>query len=260
MHKIIKDMSNDEYHSSDAISSSDVKAVVTKSVWHWHNAIHTETPAMALGTAVHDICLEGGMNTMRGPNRRGTNAWKEAEEAAISTGAKLLPEKEYDKANDIAEAILQDEVCAKQLEKKGSLKEHSLFAECKHTGLQLRCRPDCYDPKLGVMSDIKTTVDASPKGFNRQCYLYRYDVQACFYKYVAELCGWKVNYFAFLAVENTAPYAAHMHNMSLEAFERAEVDMIYALEKIAEAKAKDEYATHWPRFSMIHPPAWMETE
>ena len=72
------DMTNEEYHAHHAVSSSDAKAVLMSSVWHWHNAVHTETSAMALGTAVHDMALEGGLNTVRGPETRRGNAWKDA--------------------------------------------------------------------------------------------------------------------------------------------------------------------------------------
>ena len=94
-HTVIRDdMTNEEYHAHHAISSSDAKAVLLSSVWHWHNKVSKETSAMQTGTAVHDMALEGGMNTVRGPETRRGNAWKEAVERA---GDKVvLPEKEYD--------------------------------------------------------------------------------------------------------------------------------------------------------------------
>lgn len=252
------DMTNEEYHAHPAISSSAVKTVLSSSVWHWKNQVSKETTAMQRGTAVHDFALEGGANTVRGPETRRGNAWKDAQEEA---GSKLLlPEKEYDEAQDIASALLQDQACAKQLRCPDAKKEYSLFATCPQTGLELRCRPDLYNPTDLVMSDVKTTTDASPTGFNREIYKWRYDVQGSFYKYVSELCGWKVTHFAFLAVETSAPYAAHMHVMSLDAMEIGRKDMMRTLQKIADAKAKDDYSLDWGRFTMVHPPSWVTTE
>jgi len=252
------DMTNEEYHAHHAVSSSDVKAVLTSSVWHWKNAVHKETPAMQRGTAVHDLVLEGGHNTVRGPETRRGNAWKDAVEEAA--GKVVLPEKEYDEAEAIAQALMADPACAKQLSMEGSLKEQSLFVTCPQTGLELRCRPDLYNPSDCVMSDVKTTTDASPTGFLREVYKWRYDVQGAFYSYVAELAGWKVRHFTFLAVETSLPYAAHMHVMGMEALEVGRRDMMRTLEKIAEAKAKDDYSLDWGKFTMVHPPAWVTTE
>ena len=213
---------------------------------------------MQRGTAVHDIVLEGGHNTVRGPETRRGNAWKEAVEEA---GDKVvLPEKEYDEAEAIAQALMADPACAKQLTMEGALKEQSLFVTCPQTGLELRCRPDLYNPSDLVMSDVKTTTDASPAGFLREVYKWRYDVQGAFYSYVAELAGWKVRHFTFLAVETSLPYASHMHVMGMEALEVGRRDMMRTLEKIAEAKAKDDYSLDWGKFTMVHPPAWVTTE
>ena len=256
---IRNDMTNEEYHASDAISSSAVKTVLKSSVWHWKNQVQKETTAMIRGTAVHDFALEGGKNTVRGPETRRGNAWKEAVENA--EGKTVLPEKEYDEAQHIAEALFVDPACAKQLNCKDGRKEYSIFVECPQTKLKLRCRPDLYNPHDMVMSDVKTTVDASPTGFNREIYSkWRYDVQAAFYKYVAELAGWKVMHFAFLAVESNPPHAAHMHVMSLDAMSQGHQDMMFALEQIAEAKLKDDYSLNWGKFTMIHPPSWVMSE
>lgn len=252
------DMTNQEYHASDAISSSDVKTVVTSSVWHWHNKGNFEpTPAMQIGTAVHDIALEGGKNTVRGPETRRGNAWKEADEMAQAEGKLLLTERDYDVAEAAAHSLYADPACEKQLNALNAKIEHSLFAECPETGLQLRCRPDLYNPDDFVMSDVKKTITASPDGFLREIYKYRYDVQAAFYKYVSELAGWKVTHFAFLAAEGSHPHVAHMHVMGMEAMEIGRKDMMRGLKEIAEAKKSQRYETGWGRFTMVHPPAWV---
>ena len=257
---ITNELSNDEYHALDSVSSSDVKAVLLSTVWHWHNHTYKETPSMQLGTAVHDMALEGGENTVRGPETRRGNAWKDLEAECKAKGKTLLTEKDYDLADDITKALYADPRCAKQLTAKSARKEHSIIVTCPETGLELRCRPDIYNVDDQVMSDVKATVDPSPTGFGKQIYKYRYDAQAFFYKYVAELAGWPVKHFTFLAVGNTPPHAAHMHVMSGEAFALAKDDVLRALNEIAEAKRANKYETGWDRFTMIYPPQWMMTE
>ena len=258
MTEIRHDLSNEEYHALDAISSSDVKAVLTSSLYHWKHKSFKSTPAMDLGTAVHDIVLEGGKNTVRGPDTRRGNAWKEAKQDADADGKVLLVESEYDTAQDISQALMADPTCAKVLGSKDGIREASLFAKCPRTGLELRCRPDIYVPSTRVMGDVKTCRDASPQGFAKQTYSLRYDVQGAFYKYVGELCGWEIDYFTFQAVESSVPHAVCMHSLSLEALEIGREHMYRALDQIAEAKQANKFETNWPRFSMIYPPSWIE--
>lgn len=249
------DLTNKEYHEVDAISSSDVKDVLLSTVYHWHHKERKETPAMQKGTAVHDFALEGGRNTVCGPETRRGNAWKDA--LAEAGDKLLLPEAEYFECQAMAAALRVDPACAKQLDHPSALQENSIFAQCPRTSLNVKCRPDTFNATDMIMGDVKMTVDPSPDGFVREIYKYRYDVQSAFYKYVAELAGWTVAQFCFLAVSNTKPYVAHLHVMSMEGMKRAETDMFKALDEIAEAKQNNSYETGWPRFSMAYPPSWM---
>ena len=130
---IRNDLSNADYHASEGISSSDVKTVLLNSVWHWRHAVHKSSPAMDIGTAVHDIRLEGGNNIIKGPETRRGNAWKEAVTEADFTKKLLLTEGDYDKAQAIAATMLEDDECRKLLEAPNAKKEHSIFVECPTT-------------------------------------------------------------------------------------------------------------------------------
>ena len=257
MAQIRHDLSNEEYHKSDAISSSAVKSVLTSSLFHWKNKSFKATPAMDLGTVVHDMILEGGENSVRGPETRRGKAWTDLKAECDAQGKTLLTEADYDAADDISIALMADPQCAKVLAADDGIREASLFAECPETGLKLRCRPDIYVPSTKVMGDVKTCRDASPRGFERQTYDLRYDVQGAFYMYVGQLCGWDVQHFTLQAVENTRPHGVCMHILSDESLELARKDMFRALHEIAEAQQKGEFKTNWPSFNMIHPPAWM---
>jgi hypothetical protein len=257
MAQIRHDLSNEEYHKSDAISSSAVKSVLTSSLFHWKNKSFKATPAMDLGTVVHDMILEAGENSVRGPETRRGKAWTDLKAECDAQGKTLLTEADYDAADDISIALMADPQCAKVLAADDGIREASLFAECPETGLKLRCRPDIYVPSTKVMGDVKTCRDASPRGFGRQTYDLRYDVQGAFYMYVGQLCGWDVQHFTLQAVENTRPHGVCMHILSDESLELARKDMFRALHEIAEAQQKGEFKTNWPSFNMIHPPAWM---
>lgn len=78
--------------------------------------------------------------------------------------------------------------------------ELTMIARDSETGLMLKVKFD-YINNEAIASDVKTTRSANPNKFRMQCRDLRYDVQASFYKYVANLCGVPVKLFAFIGVE-----------------------------------------------------------
>ena len=60
-----------QYHSHNSISASGLKTIYKKSVYHLINQRFKETPAMALGTAVHAAILESDDFYKDDPNEYG---------------------------------------------------------------------------------------------------------------------------------------------------------------------------------------------
>lgn len=78
--------------------------------------------------------------------------------------------------------------------------ELTMIARDPDTGLMLKVKFD-YINKDAIASDVKTTRSANPRKFAMQCRDLSYDVQAEFYKYVANLAGVPVTLFAFISIE-----------------------------------------------------------
>lgn len=254
------DLSNEEYHAHHAISSSDVKAAA-KSLAHWKGAVRTESPALTIGTAFHELVLEPQENrVMAGPETRRGNAWKEAATEAQAQGKVLLTTSEYNMVNAMAESCMRHPKIAALVRADDAKIEHSMFVTCPETGLELRCRPDLYVPSKQVCLDLKSTTDAGPssKEFEKHVWSFKYDLQAAFYKYCCELAGWPVTYFAFAAVEKTPPYAVGLHVLSREVMEYAHGKMMKVLRRIKQAQDEGVYPTDWPEMNMIHLPEWMK--
>ena len=77
------------------------------------------------------------------------------------------------------------------------------------TGAPCKARPDFVTQRMGstFIVDLKTTEDASPRGFSRSAYKYRYHVQAAFYLDGYEQAhGVTPEAFIFIAVEKNPPY------------------------------------------------------
>ena len=68
---VIKDMSNERYHSMSGIGSSTVKTVYKKSLAHWKGQKYKSSTAFNLGKAVNDLLLEEDKDlVVKGPKTK----------------------------------------------------------------------------------------------------------------------------------------------------------------------------------------------
>lgn len=104
----------------------------------------------------------------------------------------------WDDAHRIQQTFLTH-ARAKKLISNG-FAELTMIARDADTGLMLKVKFD-YINEMAIASDVKTTRSANPRKFAMQCRDLAYDVQAEFYKYVANLAGVPVELFAFVSVE-----------------------------------------------------------
>lgn len=254
---MILDMTNEAYHRHPNISSSDVKAVATRSLAHWKYKTYKASPAFALGSAVHALVLEPHKNlVVRGPEDRRGAKWKDASLAADLDGKILLTESDFDLAAEIAGAVRANQVVRGWLAEPWFTAEGSFFATDSETGVNIKCRPDGWIPNGGIVFDIKTTKDASPEGFPREMRNYGYDLQAAFYLRTLREAGFDARKFIFVAVEKEPPYAVGLHVMTDRYLEHANTRVTRTLEKINAAIAADDYTTGWPMINDVHLPAW----
>ena len=259
---IYKTLSNTDYHALDAISSTAVKAVSKQSVAHWLGATRKETPALAVGSAIHSLTLEPEKNdVLRGPETRRGNAWKDAvaEAKTFNPDAIVLPEAEFDKAQAIADAARANPFLAKYLADEQSKIEMSVILHDPDCGLELRTRPDLYHPD-GTVIDLKTTVDASPEGFAKQSFNLAYHIQAFHYCRALELEGLRVKRFIFVAVETSSPYATCAHVVSKGLMQLGRLDWERSVEKIMNYQETGEASTGWPEMNEMALPSWMNSD
>jgi len=254
---IIYDMTNEVYHATAGISSSPVKTVYKKSLSHWKGEKRKQTAAFTMGSAVHALLLEESKDlVIKGPKTKSSIAFKELE-ASLNEEQILLTEVEWYTARAISKGALGNPTIHSLLRHKDRQNEVSIFVECKSTGLMLKTRPDLMILSENGLYDVKTTQDASPRGFSKECTLYAYDIQAAFYLYACQLAGLDVKEFSFLAVEKSAPYVSHMHVVGPELLESATIRMKKVLQTIAEANSKKEYGTGWGDYTILSKPAWL---
>lgn len=115
------------------------------------------------------------------------------------------------------------------------------------TGIQLKTRPDFVKRKKNVIVNVKTTLDGSPKGFQRDCVEHDYFLQA-----IIEITGCiasglmeKVDNYFWLVVEKVPPYNATVYDFKSEDIATMRMTLEYTLNKIRNAQESE----LWPGYS-----------
>tara|TARA_R110001606_G_scaffold393036_1_gene562598 strand:- start:2784 stop:3575 length:792 start_codon:yes stop_codon:yes gene_type:complete len=255
------EMTNEEYHADPALSSSAIKTVATKSLAHWKGQERKDSPAFALGSAVHAELLEPEKQLLvRGPDSRRGKIWSEGKAEAEARGKIFLTEADYDLAKEMSDACLENRMANHLLMNPEMIAEASFFATCPSTGLDLKTRPDGLIRDAGIVLDIKTTQDVSPHGFDRTIRSFGYDLQAAFYMYVLKLCDIRTENFIFIGIEKEKPHVTACYELSEIYLRHAHNRMMDTLHLIKKAQDEDFYGTQWPDLGTVHLPAWMDSD
>lgn len=260
-------LTNENYHSGPGISKSGLWTIYTKTPAHYRFEEREEKSraALDLGTATHLALLEPEhfeARVMQGPADRRGNKWADAWSYAATRGATLLPEGEYAKCLRIRDA---GERCdtLRQV-RQGAIIEASGYATCPQTGALLRCRPDAYNPALGMILDLKTARGGGVREFQRATAEYGYHMQEAFYTDVwraacadtgfkpVELHGMNVDAFVFVVIESAAPFLVSTYELKPSAVEEGRKAYQHALAKYATCLERERLGmplTHaWPGY------------
>lgn len=267
------DLSNAEYHARPEISKSGLDLLAKSPLHYWSAYLdperepRQENAAMALGTAVHTAVLEPEEFDKRyvvSPKfDRRTKEGKAGAEAFEATLAgrigidvdqhrKVMRIAQSARAHNMSKILLDD-----------GLAETSLFWTDPDTGVECKCRPDFIKEIGGQASilDLKTTTDASPDGFCRSAWKWRYWVQAAFYRDgFAAATGLEPGLFAFLAVETESPFASAWYFADAEMLEAGRREYKKLLGIYAHCKENNTWPGYDKRMQPVSMPKWFQME
>ena len=259
------DLSNAQYHAHSAISKSDLDAA-RKSGRHFFDKKEgpprESTAAFDLGTVLHASALPGENSddvAVRMP---------EGMKKTTKEGRAFVAAHEGKIILNPSDAYLVDQMMLSLVEHpfsqglvRGELpgkSEQSFFSTDEKTGLEVKCRPDFLLNDLSLVIDLKTTLDASPKGFQRSLVNYRYYVQAAWYLDVIELAtGKRPEAFLFIAVEKSRPFNTAVYVADEDMIKLGKEHAREDLDNIAKWKASGIYEGYSDRAEMISLPKWM---
>ena len=181
------DMSNDDYHATNAMSKTTIDLAHNDPyAVAWSKDCPTDKEKLKtfdFGDAMHAICLE--------PHRLkfefvvmpkfGLKNVDKADKAAWileHSQFKILTELEFKKLNLMFESVMAHGEARALIEAEG-LAEASYFWTDERTGLDCKCRPDKFIESDSLLVDVKTA--PSLKKFNYSVDDYRYYVQDPWY-------------------------------------------------------------------------------
>lgn len=174
------ELSNEAYHSLEGISASGLKQAYKdpKLYFHRQDLKRLPSPALEIGKAVHEALLT--------PKTFDENNYK------------LTPLNIEKMRIMIHNAkVMFNYILSK------TINEHSLIIQDE--GFIRRIRIDAYEPKRGVIFDVKTTRYPNKTAFIKDAYDLGYHLQQAFYIDTMKMAGFKVNAFAFLVIPSDSP-------------------------------------------------------
>ena len=218
---VVHDLTNEEYHALPSVSKSGLDLIARAPALYKYRRENPSppTPAMRIGSLTHTAILEpdklpGLVVVAPEVDRRtkeGKAKWAEFTEA--NEGKEIVTAQEHAKLFGMRDAVWKHPASAKLLSRV-KLIETSIFESLN--GVDVRIRPDAIRDD-GIFVDLKTTGDASPRGFAKSVANYRYHVQDSFYSDVAQLSMGKLPPFVFLCVETESPYLVSVYTLTSDA-------------------------------------------
>ena len=263
-------MNNTDYHAHAAVSKSHLDQVCRSPLHYWaryldpNRVVPEPTPAMAIGSAVHTHVLELDQWDARyvsapdGIDRR-TKAGKAEWEAftTAATGRIVLPKADADLVMRMAHSVFTHPAAAMLLALPGKAETTHMWTDAA-TGLQCKCRPDWLTDDGRLLVDLKTTEDASPRGFSRSIVQWRYFLQASWYlDGIEQATGTRPEQFLFLCVEKKAPYAVAVYAADAEMIAAGAQTAARDLDVLATCKVAGAWPGYSDQIETISLPPWM---
>lgn len=254
---LVYGMSEAEYHGgSDELSSTGAKLLLEaagpakfKHEVLGGNRVHRD--AFDLGTAVHTKVLGVGADFITYPKEHLTKLgnvstaaktveWAREQRAA---GAIILSPDQAAQADAMTEAVLREPEARALFEREGAA-EVSIFDEVE--GAKRRGRIDYLPNDGGFMVDLKTSLDASPRGFRRSVEKFGYHIQYGHYVDILKRITGERRDMIFVVVEKAAPYLVNVIRFDeIEDFARiGEAEALEALTIYRRCMASGE----WPGY------------
>ena len=221
--QIKKETIQDYLSKAEFISAHGLMNIL-RSPFHYKKLLErTEKPSksMIIGSAFHSLLLEPDVYDehyiiFRKPEPEKTMGAKVNKEALAEITVDnphktILTEDDANEIFKMVAEVKKVKGARDLLELKGNVEE-SVYLEVDK--IKIKIRPDKYC-KDGILIDVKTTKNAHPDSFRRDCLTYHYDLQFAFYvDMLCKITGTEFKDVFIIAVENSYPHACQVYSCS----------------------------------------------
>jgi exodeoxyribonuclease VIII len=254
-------ISNSEYHGRKThLSSTNIRTFKKNRKQFEYSLSHDlvkQTKAMADGTAVHAFFLErdkfnSDFVIKPADMRLNTKAGKEW---AQEHQSKIIIDSELGNNLYEMEKSFIDSPAKLIYDIKGQA-ELSYFWD--DLGLvKGKCRPDWISDDGNIVVDIKTTTDASPKGFQKSIANWGYHLQLGWYLRGLQKLGLPAKEFIFIAIEKTPPFSVGVYRANKDMITYANDEINNLVYDIDESLKSDDFPDYTPEIMDLGLPNWM---
>jgi hypothetical protein len=199
-----------------------------------------DTIAMRFGRGFHALCLGTPVHRWTGKNRS-SHEYKRF--VADNPDTEVMTTKEWDQAHRMFESIQRHATARELLFGKGATLEETI--EWRFGARKCTSRPDSRRG-TDVLVDLKSTVCAEPRKFNRDAAFRGYHAQFSFYaRAIAERFGAFPSEAYCVAVEKKRPHVVTVMELPKEILDEGEKAWRLWFERLLVC----ETANHWPAYT-----------
>jgi hypothetical protein len=245
LNEILPNISNEDYHASSPISSSNCKDLLI-SAWQYQykqqNPI-APTAAMKFGTMFHSLVLEpktfDNLYYVADIPKRNTKQGKaDYNELIAQVGEKeLISTDDFCQAQEMRHNLAKNELVRALL--SNGFAEQSVFWVDEQTKANCKARADYINVKQRYIVDLKTTSSlADDINFSFTTRKYHYDLSASFYvDGFKQAIGHDLDFY-FIVIETNPPFNFGIYKLSSGLIERGRAKYRQSLDVFARAKEK----------------------
>ena len=254
-------ITNAEYHGRKThISSTGLRAYKKNKKqfkYSLTNDLVKKTKAMSDGSAIHAFLLERAVFdsdfAIKPADMRLST--KEGKKWALDNKNKIIIDSELGNNLFEIEKSVLDSPAKLIYDIKGQT-ELSYFWD--DFGLiKGKCRPDWISDDGNIIVDIKTTTDASPRGFQKSIANWGYHLQLGWYMRGLQKLGIPCNEFIFIAIEKTPPFSVGVYRADKEMILYADKEINKLVVDMDKSFKSEEYPDYTPEIMDLGLPPWM---
>ena len=254
-------ISNPVYHGRKThLSSTNIRTFKKNRKQFEYSLTHDlvkQTKAMADGTAVHAFFLERDKfdtDFVIKPADMRLNT-KAGKEWALEHQSKIIIDSELGNNLYEMEKSFMDSPAKLIYDIKGQT-ELSYFWDDLGT-IKGKCRPDWISDDGSIVVDVKTTTDASPRGFQKSISTWGYYLQLGWYLRGLRKLGLPAEQFIFIAIEKTPPFCVGVYRADRDMINFAMKELDQLMPEIQTAMVSKEFPDYTPEITSIGLPPWM---